>query len=136
MLAKDAIDKLINRNRDIVNFIKQNSNINADEAIVNYSNNFSILNCDSSISVQFAHLLQFSSDSTLYGEYELKDIELLFDSFLELHQYSSDVYIDAANFADAVMNDKHKAKQIIEIGIKNLQTQLSELQEIKKELDE
>ncbi len=42
--------------------------------------------------------------------------------------------IDAANFAEAVMDDKIKAKQIVDIGISKLKTQLTELEDLQKEL--
>ena len=109
MLVKVSIDKLISQNRELLNFIKKTSNKNADDAIVNYSHFLKQSNYNAALSVQFANLLQLSNDSSLYGQFELKDIESLFDSFLELNQYCSDIYIDAANFADTVMDDKQKA---------------------------
>ena len=47
----------------------------------------------------------------------------------------SDVYIDAANFSDAVMDNKSKAKEIVEIGIRKLKIQLAELEELEKDLN-
>lgn len=44
--------------------------------------------------------------------------------------------IDAANFADAVMDNKQKAKKLVNEGIKQLEVQLKELKELSTLLNE
>ena len=127
MNLKDSLDKLIISNKEACAFIKKTNEQSADTAIKDYSEYLLKTNYNSGLSLSFAYLLQFGSDPTIYEQYELKDIELLYESFIELNNYCLDIYIDAANFAEAVLDNKVRARQIVDIGINKLKIQLAEL---------
>lgn len=135
MNLKECINNLTAANKNAKDFIEATNKKGADDALLNYVDYIKQSNYNSGLSLQFAYVLQFCSDPTLFEQYELKDIQLLYDSFINLNNYCLDIYIDAANFAEAVMDDKVIAKQIVDIGIRKLKTQLAELQELEKELN-
>ncbi len=135
MDIKECIINLVTKNKEIQTFIYETNKKSADDALLDYVNYIKQSNYNSGLSLSFAYVLQFGSDPTLFEQYELKDIQLLYDSFMDLNNYCLDIYIDAANFAEAVMDDKIKAKQIVDIGISKLKTQLTELEDLQKELD-
>jgi hypothetical protein len=136
MTVKDCIDKLVARNKELNSFIEAaNKKNDADKALTDYLNYLAEVSYNSALSLQFSYVLQMSRDPTLFEQFELRDIERLYDSFLELFDNCSDIYIDAANFADAIMDNKDRAMEIIETGISKLKTQLAELEELQKDLN-
>lgn len=137
MLVKETIAKLIQKNQEVKTFIKAaNRSGNADEAIIAYTNFLEQSNYNSSLSLSFTYLLQLGNDPALIKQYDLDDIEKLYDSIIELNSEWASAYIDAANFADAVMDNKQKAKELVEEGIEQLEEQLKELKELSRSLDE
>jgi hypothetical protein len=134
MNLKDAIDNLIRQNREMNDFLDTANNNHADDALVNYENFLKQSNYNAALSLYFANVLQFASNPELSDQFEMKDIEQLYDSFLELNEKCSDIYIDAANFADETLNNKIKAKEIAERGIERLQVQIAELEELLKDV--
>lgn len=136
MTVKDCIDKLVARNEELNTFIEATNKKNdADKALTDYVNYFNETNYNSALSLQFSYVLQISNDSALFEQFELEDIERLYDSYLELFDKCSDVYIDAANFSDAIMDNKFRAKEIVEMGISKLKIQLAELEDLAKDLN-
>lgn len=135
MDIKECIINLVSKNKEIQTFIHETNKKNADDALLDYVNYIKESNYNSGLSLSFAYVLQFGSDPAIFEQYELNHIQLLYDSFTDLNNYCFDIYIDAANFAEAVMDDKIKAKQIVDIGIDKLKTQLTELEELRKELN-
>lgn len=93
MLLKETIAKLIQKNQQTKNFIstvfKSNS---ADDSIVAYPSSLEQFNYDSSLSLPLANLLQFGSDPKVVEEYDLVDIERLFDSIIELSSEWGNAY--------------------------------------------
>lgn len=136
MTIKDCIDNLIARNGELNSFIETtNKSNNADKALTEYINYLNDRNYNSALSLQFSYVLQMSNDPTLFEQFELKDIGRLYDSYLELFDKCSDVYIDAANFSDAIMDNKIRAKEIVKTGVRKLKIQLAELEELEKDLN-
>ena len=136
MTVKDCIDNLVGRNEELNSFVEATYKKNdADRALTDYVNYLNETNYNSALSLQFSYVLQMSNDPTLFEQFELKDIERLYDSYLKLFDKCSEIYIDAANFADTVMNDKSRAKQVVEIGISKLKIQLAELEDLEKDLN-
>ena len=136
MTIKDCIDNLVTRNEELNNFIETTNKTNdADKALAEYLDYLNETNYNSALSLSFSYVLQMSSDPTLFEQFELTDIERLYDSYLRLFDRCSDIYIDAANFADAIINNKGKAKEIVETGISRLRIQLAELEDLQKDLN-
>jgi len=136
MTIKDCIDKLVTRNEELNNFIETiNQQNDADEALTEYLDYLNETNYNSALSLSFSYVLQMSNDPTLFQQFELTDIERLYDSYLKLFDRCSDIYIDAANFADTIIDNKGKAKEIVETGISKLKIQLAELEDLKKNLN-
>lgn len=136
MTVKDCIDNLVAQNEEMNRFIEATNKKNdADKALTDYVNYFNETAYNSALSLQFSYVLQMSSDPIRFEQFELKDIARLYDSYLELFDKCSDVYIDAANFSNAVMDNKSRAKEIVEIGISKLKIQLAELEDLAKDLN-
>ena len=134
MNLKDTIHNLARQNKELNAFIDTAFNQNADDSIVDFVNFLNLSGYNSIISLYFAHVLQSASDPKLSEQFDLEDIELLYESFLVLNDKCSDIYIDAANFAESVLNNKTKAKQIAEYGIERLQIQINELKELLNDI--
>lgn len=135
MTVKQSINQLVAKNKEVVDFIERTfRKSDADAAIADYCNYLGQSGHDSSLSLHFADCLKSASNPELWEQFELTDIELLYDSFLELSRYILDIHIDAASFAADVLNDKQKARKIIESGMDVLKIQLSELQNLAKEI--
>lgn len=136
MTIKDCIDNLVTRNEELNSFIeKTNMQSDADKALKEYLDYLRETNYNSALSLSFSYVLQMLNDPTLFTQFELTDIERLYDSYLELFDRCSDIYIDAANFADAVMDNNQKAKKIVEAGISKLKIQLAELEDLQRDLN-
>jgi len=136
MLVKETIAKLIQKNQEVKTFIEEaNSTGNPDAAIAAYANFLEQSNYNSSLSLSFTYVLQLGNDPVLIEQYELNDIEKLYDSIIEVNSEWVDAYVDAANFADAVMNNKQKAKDLVVNGIAQLEAQLKELKELSRSLE-
>ena len=136
MTIKDCIDNLVTRNEELNNFIETiNQQNDADEALTKYLDYLNETNYNSALSLSFSYVLQMSNDPTLFQQFELTDIERLYDSYLKLFDRCSDIYIDAANFADTIIDNKGKAKEIVETGISKMKIQLAELEDLKKNLN-
>jgi len=137
MLVKETIARLVQRNQEVMAFIKEaNRSGNPDAAIAAYANFLERSNYNSSLSLSFTYVLQLGNAPVLIDQFELIDIEKLYDSIIELNSEWGDAYIDAAHFADAVMNNKQKAKELVGNGIAELEAQLKELKELSKSLEE
>jgi hypothetical protein len=134
MNLKDVIHNLIKQNKEVSAFLETANNGHADYALVTYANFLTQSSYNAALSLYFANTLQFASDPEISEQFEPKDIEELYDSLLTLNEKCSDIYIDAANFADDTLNNKIKAKEIAEIGIKRLQIQIAELEELLKDV--
>lgn len=135
MLVKECIDKFVEKNSEIKQFIKDAYRKGADDAIVDFAQFLEQSNYNSALGLFFASALQLGDAPSVYEQYELKDIERLYDSLIEVNESFVDLYTDAANFADAVMDDQSKAKKIIELGINKLKAQLEELQQLSDSID-
>ncbi len=134
MTIRDNIQKLIKQNREVDGFLETASSNHADDALIDYLNFLKQSGYSGAMSLYFANLLQFVSDPDLSEQFGAEDIEQLYDSFLKLSEKCSDIYIDAASFADHTLNDKAKAKRIAELGIKRMQIQIAELEALLRDV--
>jgi hypothetical protein len=136
MTIKNSIDNLINHNAEVGDFIKASyQGKGADQVIIEYVDFLKKSNYNSALSLSFANLLQFCSDPTLEEQFENSDIQRLFESLLVLYEQHSKLLIDAAKFEHERMNNRLKAKQIVEKGINELEVQLKELRELAEDLN-
>jgi hypothetical protein len=76
----------------------------------------------------YANMLQSSNDEDISGQFQLEDIQRMFDSMLQLQPYNLDAFVDAANFEYSVMADNAGARKIAEAGIRNAEQKIEELQ--------
>jgi hypothetical protein len=134
MTLKNCIDNFIAENEAANNFIEENNKKNADEGVIDCVNCLNESKYNSLLGLSFANKLQLLNDPFLVEQFELKDIELLYDNLLALNEKYLNIYVDAAYFADSVLDNNNRAKEIVEIGINKLQKQLLELEELQKKL--
>ena len=135
MTIKNLVDNFINQNDKIQTFLEDvgSDYKNADKIIPQFVDTLNQTQFNSSLGLDFANVLQLTNDKTLIDQYELTDIQRLFDSLLRFEKLNLDLYVDTAYFEWAVMDNVEKAKEIINLGINN---GLQKIAELKKLLDD
>ena len=76
----------------------------------------------------FIELLQFLNNEKFINQFELDDIERLYDSLLKFKFI--EYYIEASYFIWAVQDKKDKALKIAEIGLKLIEKKRCEMKEL------
>lgn len=135
MTLKDNIDNLISQNDAALAFIKSTYSAGADEALLMYAEYLQQPSNCSIVCLPFAHTLQFASDPVLADQFEPKDVERLYDSFLTLSNLYLNAFADAASFLHHTSSSKEKAKDILKTGIHKFRMQLADLEEMLKDMD-
>lgn len=134
---KNMIDLFIRQNEAIAEFLNDSSyNFeDIDSVLKSYAEFLKQTQFNVALAGQFIHLLQLSDDSNVFESYTLADIQTLLRSTLALEKYNLDMYVDAAHFEWAVMNDSIAAKNIIEDGLNIAAAKINELNNLFKEID-
>lgn len=131
---KDIIDKLIHQNASVSGFLEDNSlgqgDTDSDGLIRQYKNFIVDSNYNIGTGLRFGLILQLANDEEIIRQYELSDIERLFDSLIETQTDNLDNYIEAAHFQYNVLDNKVKAKEILNKGLAVANAKRKELQDL------
>lgn len=118
---KDIIDNFIYQNTSVTNFLKgtrlKQNDTNSDGVIEEYKKIIVDTNYNVATGLNFAMLLQLLDDEKIIRQFELSDVERLFDSLMETDTSNLDNYIEAAHFQYNVLNNEIKAKEILNKGL-------------------
>lgn len=118
---KDIIDNFICQNALVSDFLegtrlKQNDT-NSDGAIEEYKKIIVDTNYNVATGLNFAMMLQLLDDERIIRQFELSDVERLFNSLMETDTSNLDNYIEAAHFQYNVLDNEIKAKEILSRGL-------------------
>ncbi len=87
------------------------------------------------VGIELAILLQSVDDKDIYEQYSLENIRDLFISLIELRKSDLENYVEASHFEWAVMDNKEKALNLIEAGIKNAELKIEEFKKLQREIN-
>lgn len=107
----------------------------ADKTILDYVEILKQFKYNPALGTYFAKLLQLSNKKEIYSQYSLSDISDLYESLANLEEFNLDIYADAANFENSVMDNSEKVRFYISTGIAKAQQKIEELQHILDELE-
>jgi hypothetical protein len=126
----ELINQFIKQNEAVLEFLEHSRSYykEADEFIPQFNDFLQRAKFNIALGQDYANILQLSNDEDISGQYQLEDIQRMFDSMLKLQPYNLDSFVDAANFEYSVMDDNAAARKIAEAGIRNAQQKIEELQ--------
>jgi hypothetical protein len=135
---KNFIDNFIDQNNKVIDFL---NNIgkdyeNADKNISKFKDFLSESKFNPALANDLTSCLQFLNNKNNFTDFELEDISRLFESLIELEENNLNNYVESAHFEWAVMNNKQKALEITNAGIRIATDKLNELKDILKEIEE
>jgi hypothetical protein len=134
---KNIIALFLRQNEVVSDFLNDSSHNfkDVDTTLKSYAEFLKQSHFNVALAGQFIRLLQLSNDSSVFETYTLADIKTLLKSTLALEQYNLDMYVDAAHFEWAVMDDGVAARSIIEDGLNRAAAKISELNKLLREID-
>ncbi len=126
----ELINQFIKQNEAVLEFLEHASSYykEADYFIPQFNDFLQRAKFNIALGQGYANMLQLSNDEDVSGQYQLEDIQRMFDSMLKLQPYNLDCFVDAANFQYSVMGDNAGARNIAEEGIRNALQKIEELQ--------
>ena len=89
---------------------------------------------DTALGLRLTSLLQLSNEEKDYSQFELEDIEKLFDALIALEPYNVDLYIEAAQFSDAILGDSAKAVSRLTVAQSIISAKQNELDRLKENI--
>ena len=137
MTLKEAIDKIVDRNRQLNAFLNDEGRDyqNADDLVTRYLDKLEESRFNVVLAADFARVLQLLNKQELYDQFKLSDIWMLFQSLIETEPFNLDYYVEAAHFEWSVMDNKERANQIVNDGIDVGNRKLKELAEWKRRIE-
>ncbi|RFM28089.1 hypothetical protein [Deminuibacter soli] len=135
-MIKEVIDSFIRHNDAIVNFLESDgrSEENKEELIPMYAAILRETRFNPALGLDFASVLLFTEDKSIFDEFELADIRAFFSSLMRLQEYNLENYTEAAHFEWAMMNNAETAKKIIGEGIDKARQKMEELSELLEKI--
>lgn len=136
MTIKDHIEHFIQQNNSVLDFLDTIPDYeNLDLLIPDYLKFLVKSKYNPALGINLLMTLQLSNDARNYNQYELDDLQKLFKSFLELQPFEIDMYVEAAHFEWAVMDDEKKAKEVIQKGIESAKEKITELVQLLEKIN-
>ncbi len=131
-MIKEVIDSYIRHNDAIIRFLESDgrSEENKEEMIPMYATILRETRFNPALGLDFASVLVFTENKSIFDEFELSDIRALFSSLIRLQEYNLENYTEAAHYEWAVMNNAETAKGIIESGMEKARQKMDELTEL------
>ena len=135
---KEIIEKIINQNDKITDFVTETRNElqNEKDVFPVFIEMLEQSHFNPALVNLFADLLQLSNDKYVYEQYDLEDISSLYDSIIKLQPSNLENYVDAAHFEYAVQDNNKKAQDLIEAGLIKIDQIKNELMLLQNKIKE
>jgi len=84
----------------------------------------------------YVSILQLTNNDDIISQYDLNDLEKLYECLLGLYKTDLNLFIDSAYFQWNVLDNPDKAQKIIQTGVKVGEEKIAELITLLKEIDQ
>ncbi|KAA9340258.1 hypothetical protein [Adhaeribacter soli] len=137
MTIKEVITRIINRNKEMLNFLDEEggrdySNDVIDKIALRYVDLLQKWDFNAGLGTDFSSVLLLLNDEAVFSQFDLQDVRELLGSLIELQKFNIDNYLELAHFEYAIMDNNQEAKKIILEGIEKAKQKGEELERLLK----
>lgn len=137
MTIQEHIEAFINQNESVQKFLNSIQDFENEDVLIPAFCNFLVeTKYNAALGINFLMSLQLLNDPKNHDQFDLTDLRKLFDSLLSLQPYELNMYVEAAHFEWAIMDDEVKAKEMIDSGIEKAKAKIEELEKIRAEINQ
>jgi hypothetical protein len=132
------IDDFIDQNEKVTTFLEQVAQDceNADKNFATFKDYLIDTKYNTALGICLANFLQCLGEKDNCADLELIDISRLFDSLIKTQEFNIDTYVEAGHFEWAVMDNKHKAIEIINNGLTKANAKMQDLKKLLYSIQE